>query len=142
MKNDFAKCDFHWLILSLLCCTAPLLAQPQQFVPNEVLVKFRANIQSAQVQTTLADAGLNANAYLSQIGVYHCSITTAQSVQAAVQACRQSPDVVYAEPNYIYAIPEMNSLPETPKDPRFHDLCGMQNNNDADIDAPQTSDDK
>lgn len=119
-------------------CSAPLHAQAREFVPNEVLVKFKATIQSAQALSALTDAGLNSQGLIEQIGVYHCSITNSQSVHAAVEACLASPLVEYAEPNYIYAIPQMTAAArETPDDPSFDDLWGLHNSNDADIDAPE-----
>jgi subtilisin family serine protease len=128
-----------WLFTTLLF--APLSFGQQRFVEGEVLVKFKTGVQTAQIQATLTNAGLEQRHFIAQIGVYHCNITNQQSVQAAVQACRESQDVEYAEPNYIYAIPEAASPPRAvPNDPRFDDLWGLQNSNDADIDADEAWD--
>lgn len=133
--NIVIFCFFTTLLI------APFSFGQQRFAQGEVLVKFRSSFQTTQIQSALTNAGLAQSHFISQIGVYHCTITNQQSVQTAVQSCRESQDVEYAEPNYIYAIPEAASAPRVvPNDPRFDDLWGLQNSNDADIDAVEAWD--
>ena len=47
---------------------------------------------------------------------------------------KQNPDVEYAEPNYII------KATNTPNDPNFSVLWGLDNTNDTDIDAPEAWD--
>ena len=82
---------------------------PPEFVPGEVIVKFRAgasvSAREAALQAASARVGerivTNAmrNAGDSEgITVVH----TGLAVPAAIERLRSSPDVVYAEPNWIY----------------------------------------
>lgn len=120
--------------LLLLYTIAPssLSGQQAQFAADEVLVKFRTSVSQIQIQQTFSNAGLAQRQYFDQIGVYLCSITNEQSVDATVRACQADPNVEYAEPNYIYHTMLMRA---TPNDPRLDDLYAMNNANDADIDA-------
>ncbi len=84
-------------------------AQAPEFVPGEVLVKFRAgasaNSRGAAMRAANSQAGEHiVTAAMRRAGdnegvtVMH----TPMGVSDAVQAFRNSPDVEYAEPNWIY----------------------------------------
>ena len=79
------------------------------YVPGEVIVKFRAGASTAKRGAALNAASAAAGEHVltaamrrvgdgEGINVLH----TSMSVPAAIQALRSSPDVEYAEPNYIY----------------------------------------
>ena len=79
------------------------------FVAGEVLVKFRAGASESVRANALRNANaeaveriLTAAMRRSNDGEGVTLIRTAMSVAAAVAELRNSPDVVYAEPNYIY----------------------------------------
>ena len=57
------------------------------------------------------------------------------SVEHAVRAFEARPEVLYAEPNWIYR------AAATPNDPRYAELWGLSQSSDADIDAPEAWDD-
>ncbi len=130
------------VVAVLLYAGTGLLGQTPdaEFVEGELLVKFKSDLQTQQVQSTLVDAGIQQLHLVSEIGVYHCSVANGARVQSAIEACRRDANVVYAEPNYIYRTSEMEFLPLFPGDPRFSELWGLQNGNDADIDAPEAWD--
>lgn len=131
--------------VAILLFFAAALAYAQgeeNYVQGEILLKFKPNVAQNVIQTSLSNAGISMSRYYPQIGVYRCNITGTASVHAAVQACQQDPNVAYAEPNYIYRI---SSLPAPyrrvkPNDPKFRDLWGLNNGNDADIDAVEAWD--
>jgi subtilisin family serine protease len=110
-------------------------AQRAQFTSGEVIIKFKANVAQARIQSTFSNAGIAQRQYFPQIGVYLCNITNQLSVNEAVQACQADPNIEYAEPNYIYR--RFTPIPRriTPNDPRLDELYAMNNSNDADIDA-------
>ena len=106
----------------------PAPAAQAEFVPGEVLVKFKSTVNEAQSLSTFANYGLERVDYFAEIGVHRCRTGT-QAVDAAVSACAADPNVEFAEPNFIY------KASVVPNDPRFGELWGLQNTADADIDA-------
>ena len=72
-----------------------------EFVEGELLVKFSQGISSQAVVTAFADAGVEAKKFVPQLGVYHAVIKTEKTVEEAIAAFEQMPNVAYAEPNYI-----------------------------------------
>ena len=109
---------------------------------GEILIKYKPSIAALQVQTSLDRAGLKVLHRFEAIGVLHCEIPAGARLLNVLEMCRNDADVLYAEPNYTYHTFEMNPepLPLRPDDPRFAELWGMNNSNDADIDAPEAWD--
>lgn len=129
------------LIVALIVVNANAQTQEAEFVPGEILVKFKETVQTAQIQSTFSNAGLEQREYISAIGLYRCSISDRGEVNAAVRACQTDANVEYAEPNYIYRTSSARPMvANVPDDPRFSELWGMQNSNDADIDADEAWD--
>ncbi|MEW6746465.1 MAG: S8 family peptidase [Planctomycetota bacterium] len=92
------------LTLSILVGLLLMLgsASATDYVPGEVLVKFRAGMQDAGVAASL---GATVAEELQQIGVSRFQLPAGLSVEAAVAAFSRSPAVEFAEPNYIaYAV--------------------------------------
>ena len=103
--------------------TRPATAQPgsQPYVPGEVLMKFKdtaSESQKDQVRQGLGGAQLKGfgriRAELRRLG-------TTLTVEEAVSQYRGHPAVDYIEPNYIV------NMVETPNDPMFSSLYGLQN---------------
>jgi len=86
--------------------------------PGEVIVKFQSTIATVQAIRTLSNVGITVLKQLGSLGVYHCNIGT-KDINEAITECEASPNVVYAEPNYIYR------HFDEPNDPRFDQLYGM-----------------
>lgn len=111
-----------------------------QFVKGELLVKFSSGVTTQAIEASISQLGAQSVEEMSAIGVRKLKIVTTQSVKDAVQKFSELPNVVYAEPNYIY-----HTL-NTPNDPSFGKLWGMHNTGqtggleDADIDAPEAWD--
>jgi subtilisin family serine protease len=96
------------------------------YVPNQVLVKFKAGISSDRKEGTAWEA--DANAVLGTIGPQGHKDTlllgldpTKTSVEEAVRKLLRSTDVLYAEPDYT------GQLLFTPADPDFPDQWGLCN---------------
>ena len=78
------------------------------FVPNEILVKFKSDVSSSfsnalasingQVEERILTASMQRNG--DKNGVY--LINTPLEVMAAIRNLKNNPDVEYAEPNFIY----------------------------------------
>lgn len=108
------------------------------FVPGELLIKFKQTAATAQVQSIYSRVGLQQVTAYNKIGVVLCKLTKSQDVEAVAAECSNDPNVEYAEPNYIYHTFPVPTPPQrTPNDPRFDELWGMRNGNDADIDADE-----
>ena len=79
------------------------------YVPGEVIVKFRAGASTAKRGAALNAASAAAGEHILTAAMRRAGdgeginvLHTSMSVPAAIQALRSSPDVEYAEPNYIY----------------------------------------
>ncbi|MBC8031743.1 MAG: S8 family serine peptidase [Pyrinomonadaceae bacterium] len=119
-----------------------------EFVPGEVLVRFRTEALAKQQTQLDADSGMVAQTVFSEQGReiavrverfegsdivpgLRIARVAAADTLAAIEALRKQPNVLYAEPNYLlYA-------DATPNDPRFlsNDLYGLTT-----IGAPQAWD--
>ncbi|MDX2008063.1 MAG: S8 family peptidase [Meiothermus sp.] len=80
---------------------------PLEFVPGEVIVKFRPGVSlqslqglSAQVGGQRVEAAWVRPLGLPETGLFRASLDAAQTLELIAQLGRR-PDVVYAEPNYL-----------------------------------------
>lgn len=113
------------------------LNQPQEpeFVKGEVLVKFKPTISIEAMDALVTEMGAQTVHVFSEIGVRKMQLPAQVSVKDAVEKFKASPNVAYAEPNYIY------HTFGYPNDPDFTKLWGLHNigqtggQDDADIDA-------
>ncbi len=92
-----------------------------EFVKDEVLVKFADGINAQAVEGALAQVGAQAIETIEFVDVHHLKITSGKSVEKAVDDFSALPNVIYAEPNYIY------STEKTPNDSRYDQLWAMSN---------------
>lgn len=104
-------------------------AETAEYKPGEILVKFKSTVSAQSVVQSLADAGIQAVKRFDAINVVSCTINSSKSVLEAVEECNESPDIEYAEPNYIYKASVI------PNDSRFGELYGM-----TQIDGPEAWD--
>jgi len=111
-----------------------------EYVPGEVLVKFKPTVAAASVNRVMADLQAKMVKQFAVIGVRQWKLGEGMAVEQAVARLKSDPNVAYAEPNYIYHIDVV------PNDARFSELWGLNNTgqtggtNDADIDAPEAWD--
>ncbi len=124
--------------------------------PNQLLVRFapsasaprsghQVNATAEQVRAQTLDSicsGAQIEKELPLVpGLCVVSVPPTQGIQESVAALNNSPDILYAEPNYLLKIHET-----IPNDPSFNLLWGMHNTGqsggtpDADIDAPEAWD--
>ncbi len=92
-----------------------------EFVDGQVLVRFSNGINSQAAQTALAQVGAEPIKAIPQLDLYQAKLPAELSVQEAINEFTNMPNVLYAEPNYIYTIEAV------PNDARFNELWGMQN---------------
>ncbi len=95
----------------------------QQYVPGQVVVGFRTNVDPVSRVEALSDASAST---LKSVGSPNVKLVKVESsVPAAIAELRSNPVVAYAEPNWIY------HAQATPNDPRYSQLWGL-----AKINAP------
>ena len=113
----------------------------REYVPGEVLVRFRAGTSEQQKLSVhaLVDAQL-VKRFESVSHLEKVRLPEGASVQEAVSKYRAYPDVLYAEPNYIvHAIQSLT----IPNDPQFSQQWNLHNTGQnggtagADIHAPE-----
>ena len=96
--------------------------------PGELLVSFEPGAKQAPALDAVDAQRVDP---LPQAGLVKVELEPGTSVAEAEAALERRPEVRYAEPNYRY------SPHATPNDPLFPQLWGLQQPNDADIDAPE-----
>ena len=94
-----------------------------QYVPNQLLVRFRPNVTSAAIAQADVRASANvAQGYAYLPGLQLVQLAPGVDFNAALASYRSDPSVMYAEPNYI-----RKPLDNIPNDTYFHDLWNMHN---------------
>lgn len=113
-----------------------------EFVPGQVLVRFEAGTSAAAKSAARGRAGAVASRRLPLRGVELLKVDG--GVRAAVAALEKRPDVVYAEPNYLYRSSGLSNDPYLPDQWGLHNTGqllfgepGTAGTSDADIDAPE-----
>ncbi|MDQ3821723.1 MAG: S8 family serine peptidase [Actinomycetota bacterium] len=106
-----------------------------QFVPDEVLVRFRPNASEEARAAALNEHGARVKKRLPLPDLVLAKLGPGRAVAAVVRSLNARGDVLYAEPNWIY-----RATATTPDDPRFAELWGLHNDSDHDIDAPEAWD--
>jgi subtilisin family serine protease len=120
---------------------APSAAPFHEFIPGEVIVRFKPKLSVDKRRAILAAETAAVDEQLGLPGASLVELPAGKSVRAAVADFEQHADVLYAQPNYVYY------ADATPTDPFFGLLWGLQNSGqlvedrsgtaDADIDAPE-----
>ena len=118
-----------------------------QYKPNQVIVKYKKSVDMAQLSSSVKSLGLDIEKRYDALSkatghLYTVVKSKSLSTEALIKQLEADPNVVYAEPDYIY---HSNT---TPNDPFYADYLWGQNNTaqtingtqgtvDADMDAPE-----
>jgi len=100
---------------------ASLASGNAHYVPGEVLVKFKPAVASQERSATVAAQGHSVLAHLNQPGWAKVKIGTGQTVEAALTAYQDDPNVESVQPNYIY------HTTQAPGDPQYGQLWAFKN---------------
>jgi hypothetical protein len=125
------------VVLVALIWPLSAIAGPASHVLDELLVKFRPGMASAQHAAAHAALGaVPVRSFATVRDLHLVKLPHGLSAAQAIARYRQNPDVLYAEPNFVL------TLQATPNDPHF--LAGDQWGldmpvifQDIDIDAPE-----
>ena len=115
-------------------------ASKPDFVPGEVLVKFRTGYTEATATSVLSQVGAKRVQTFPRINVWQLKLNVDLDVAEAVNKLNALSSVEYAEPNYIYhtcAVPNDQYLP---LQWGIHNTGQTDGVADADIDAPEAWD--
>jgi subtilisin family serine protease len=94
---------------------------PPQFVPDELLVKFKPGKAPQKLAQLNGRIGATViGTFFGDSDLYHIKIPQGFGVGSAMTFYNNDLDIEYAEPNYVY------TLEATPDDPRFGSLWGLQ----------------
>src|SRR4051794_28661903 len=115
----------------------PLLASEARFVPDEILVQFKAGTTDAAKAEARGSAVLEERIQTGPMraagyeAIERLSVPHGLSVAAAVQALKGHSSVQFAEPNYVF------SLQDTPNAPYYPggSLWGMEGDNTSPANA-------
>lgn len=112
-------------------------------VEGEIVVRFAASTSAAERQDLRASVDASFEQGLGMSGVQLLKLRSGD-VRSAIEELSGQPDVLYAEPNFVY------EQADIPNDPSFGQLWGLNNTGqavngvpgtaDADIDAPEAWD--
>jgi subtilisin family serine protease len=115
-----------------------------QYVPGEILVKFKKTASRSDIIQLNTTLGLKTIKEFPSIGVHHIKLKPGETVAEAIKKYSDDPNVEYAEPNFI-----VHAL-ATPNDTSYGELWGLHNigqmvngitgTSDADMDAPEAWD--
>jgi thermitase len=118
------------IVLALFFLLYPISAFPgtsrtAEYVPGELLVKFREGLAMAHAQSIHRSLGSNVIEELKGLHIERIEIPAGWSVEEAISFYSLDPDVEYAEPNYI------RRALMAPNDPYFNELSTIPGNRAA-----------
>ncbi|MFZ9001465.1 MAG: S8 family serine peptidase [Bacteriovoracaceae bacterium] len=121
-------------VLKTILVTSVLLAgtsiQAQEYVPGEVIIKYRNSFNKNNVANKLSTLGAESvrAVNVSFGNFYVAKFDTKSSIKGIIQGLESDPDIEYSEPNYIYkAIGKRENVLYSPNDPQFSKLWGLNN---------------
>jgi subtilisin family serine protease/subtilisin-like proprotein convertase family protein len=124
----------------------PATSTPAPYAPNQLIVKFKQGIASAQVAQFQSLFGAVSTQKIKLTGAEVWKLSGSLSVEKILAQYRSNPIFEYIEPDYILTKGTITPKATFPNDPSFGQLWGLHNTGqsggtpDADIDAPEAWD--
>jgi Subtilase family/Fervidolysin N-terminal prodomain/PASTA domain len=106
----------------------------ETFEPGEVIVRFKPGLGTKMRSAALRAENATLGEPLLLPGTALVELPAGESVPAAVRDFEQRPEVLSAQPNFVY------HAEATPTDPFYGYQWGLNQASDADIDAPEAWD--
>lgn len=138
------------LALATACLALPLgqaLAAQAQFVPGEIIVKFKSSAKAVKSLSYSKDGriDLDHKIDITSDNVYIYNSDSKASIFSIIKELKQNPNVEYAEPNYIYhpveeegeygVIQHMVNYKGITDDPQLGKLWGLKGGDVPGVDA-------
>jgi thermitase len=117
------------VLSATLGVAAMLVAMPAGAQADSVIVKYKADAKPASKSAVAERAGLGS--VVGSVAANGAQVVQVADAAAAAAVLNRSATVEYAEPNV-----ELKAF-GIPNDARFGELYGLNNANDADMDAPE-----
>lgn len=109
-----------------------------EYVAGRIIVRFREGLDDASTSAVHARVGGSLlSKVASRSGLQRVSLRAGQDLEATLAAYRASPNVVYAEPDYLLRIAALPNDPRITEQWGLHNLGQTQGAVDADINAPE-----
>ena len=93
-----------FFILILLVSSFSCKTAETEYVPKEVLIKFKPNTNQSTVDSITKKIGLREVKKIPQLGVTLYKIQSEMTVQEVIQQNKDNPNIEYMEPNYRYKL--------------------------------------
>lgn len=93
-----------FFILILLVSSFSCKTAETEYVPKEVLIKFKPNTNQSTVDSITKKIGLREVKKIPQLGVTLYKIQSEMTVQEVIQKYKDHPNIEYIEPNYQYKL--------------------------------------
>ncbi len=119
MKSYYKKL-LYWLSISALF-TASVSAHAADYVPGEILVKFKSNASKQTKDFSLRSTQAVVQQKFSKFKLEHWRLPQGMDVLTAVAELNKDPNVEFAEPNY------RRTPSAIPNDPSFTEQWALQN---------------
>ena len=115
---------------AMAALAAPAGASAERYVRDQVIVKYAAD--ASQAERAAAERSVQARERAGKVAATGATVLRVKGdAAAAAERLNRSDDVLYAEPDRVLRASSV------PNDPRFGELYGIHNANDADLDGPE-----
>ena len=101
--------------------TSNVSAAPLNYLPNEILVKYKQNTSTVNIQSTVSALGANVVSSKKINNFQRIIFSSKQDIHQRIEELMQNPNVELAQPNYIYRKAAF------PDDTRYNELWGLNN---------------
>ena len=93
--------------------TSRVALDQREYVPGEVLVRFRPGVDAGDRTRVLRATGSSVKEVLPLAGLRLVQVAAGTTVEQAVDALERRPEVLYAEPNHLYRLDADNYTDNT-----------------------------
>ena len=100
---------------------ASISAAPLNYLPNEILVRYKQNTSTANIQNTVSALGANVVSSNKLDNFHRIIFSGKENIHQRIEELMQNPNVEVAQPNYIYR------KMVVPNDPSYPQLWGLHN---------------
>jgi general secretion pathway protein D len=91
----------------------------ERYVKGELLVRFRDDVSGERAREIISRQGASVIKYMSTVHVFHIRLGSGQDVEEAIGEFSSIPEVLYAEPNFMFKTHDgpllRNPSPDTPE---------------------------